>query len=259
MKKIMILFFLPMLCLCQNSDCGQKPIKPVLLENQTKKDYKKSEKYIEYKAQLRIWKSCMSPLGMSERDEKRMEKSLSVKAKSKIISEKFLEKISSPCGKKPIKPERVKGQKHDNYIKTPKYIEYKKLLKEWKRCKSPQGISKRNQETMDKDFEKIHKAIAENCGEKPQKPKRKSGTNNQEYKESAEHIEYRKNLKAWKDCSNRTKKSSEAGPCGEKPKKPFREQGLDHQTYKETPEYIEYQKAVKTWRDCNGEQAQPTQ
>ena len=255
MKKILILFFLPIICLCQNSDCGERPIKPLLLEGQTKKDYKKSQKYLEYKEQLGIWRACMSPLAISERDEKKMEESL--KIKSEIVVEKFLEKISDPCGKKPVKPEKIKRQKHDDYIKTPQYVEYKKILKEWKRCKSPQGISKRNQETMDKDFEKINKAIADNCGEKPQKPKRKKGLNNQEYKESAEHIEYRKNLKSWKDCANKSKKSATAGSCGEKPQKPFREEGMDHQTYKETPEYIEHQKAVKIWRDCTNEQSKP--
>ncbi len=251
MKKFIILLFIPMVCVSQNHDCGERPIKPLLLENQSKKEFKESNVYIEYKKNLKIWRTCMSPRAMSERDEQKMEKSL--KLKSEIALEKFKEKISDPCGEKPEKPTRETGQKHDEYIKTSSYLEYKKNLKAWKKCKSPQGISKRNQETMDKDFEKIQKAILEDCGEKPKKPIRAKGLNNEEYKQSPEHIKYRENLKLWKKCSSASKKKATAGPCGEKPIKPFREEGMDHQKYRETPEHLEYQKKLKNWRDCNTE------
>lgn len=249
MRKFLILIFVPILCMSQNSDCGERPIKPLILENQTKKEYKNSDIYKDYKQNLRIWKSCMSPVSISERDEERVKENTKIKAEA--VVEKFLEKIKDPCGEKPIKPTRAKGQKHDDYIKTTTYIDYKKALKTWKRCKSPQGISKRNQETMDKDFVAIQKAILENCGEKPTKPKRPKGLNNEEYKQSPEHIQYRKDLKAWKACSNNSKKEMTAGPCGRKPEKPFRKEGIDHQQYRETPEHIEYQKKLKIWRDCN--------
>ncbi len=251
MKKLLILMLIPIICMSQNSDCGERPIKPLLIEGQTKKEYKESNVYIDYKKNLKIWRTCMSPRAMSERDEKKIEESF--KIKSEAIIEKFKEKISDPCGEKPEKPAREAGQKHDDYIKTASYVEYKKGLKAWKKCKSPQGISKRNQETMDKDFVKITKAIFEDCGEKPKKPIRAKGLNNEEYKQSPEHIEYRKNLKLWKQCSSASKKKATAGPCGEKPEKPFREEGMDHQKYRETPQHLEYQKKLKIWRDCNVE------
>ncbi len=251
MKKLLILIFIPVICLSQNNDCGERPIKPILLENQSKQDYKNSAIYLEYKQNLKAWRTCMSPRAISERDEQKIEESL--KIKSQIVVEKFLEKIKDPCGEKPEKPTRTKGQKHDDYIKTESYIEYKKSLKIWKKCKSPQGISKRNQDTMDKDFEKIQNAILADCGEKPKKPIRAKGLNNAEYKQSAAHVEYRNNLKLWKNCSSASKKKATAGPCGEKPEKPFRAEGMDHQKYRDSPEHIEYQKKLKLWRDCNNE------
>ena len=251
MKKFLVLLFIPIICMSQNNDCGERPIKPVIMEGQTKKDFKESDIYITYKKNLKIWRTCMSPRAMSERDEEKIEKSL--KIKSEIVIEKFKEKIADPCGKKPEKPTRIAGQKHDEYIKTAEHVEYKKTLKAWKKCKSPQGISKRNQDTMDKDFVKITKAIFEDCGEKPKKPIRAKGLNNEEYKQSPEHVEYRKNLKLWKQCSSASKKKATAGPCGEKPEKPFREEGMDHQKYRDTPQHLEYQKKLKIWRDCNVE------
>lgn len=251
MKKLLILILFPVFCYSQVNVCGERPIKPLQAEHQTKKDYKQSTVYLDYKKNLKIWKSCMSPRAISERDEEKIEKSLKVKAE--IAVAKFVEKIEDPCGKKPEKPERTKGQKHDDYIKTGQYIEYKKVLKEWKRCKSPQGISKRNQETMDKDFDKVFDAIAKQCGEKPTKPFRAKGVNNEEYKTSNAHVQYRENLKIWKNCASATKKRVTAGPCGEKPTKPFRKEGMDHEKYRATPEHIEYQKKLKIWRDCNTE------
>ena len=240
---------IPIICMSQNSDCGERPVKPLLLKNQTKKEYKASTIYMEYKKNLKTWRTCMSPRAMSERDEQKIEESL--KLKSEIVVEKFIEKISDTCGEKPEKPARIHGQKHDDYIQTAIYIEYKTQLKAWKKCKSPQGISKRNQETMDKDFEKIKKAIFEDCGEKPTKPIRSKGLNNEEYKQSPEHVKYRENLKIWKNCSSSSKKKATAGPCGEKPVKPFREEGVDHQKYRDNPNYIKYQQQLKIWRDCN--------
>jgi len=251
MKKLLILILFPVLCWSQVDDCGERPIKPIQAETQTKKDYKKSAVYVEYKKTLKIWKSCMSPLAISERDEKKTQES--IKDKAEISGAKFIEKIKNPCGERPDKPERAQGQKHDDYRKTAQYIEYKKVLKTWKSCNSPPGISKRNQETMDEDFEKIRNAIASQCGEKPIKPFRAKGVNNEEYKTSPEYVDYRKNLKIWKNCSSATKKNVTAGPCGEKPTKPFREEGIDHEKYRETPEHIEYQKRLKVWRDCNTE------
>ena len=106
---------------------------------------------------------------------------------------------------------------------------------------------------MDKAFEKIQKTILEECGEKPKKPIRPKGLNNEEYKQSAAHVKYRESLKLWKQCSSASKKKATAGPCGEKPTKPFREEGMDHQKYRETPEHLEYQKKLQNWRDCNNE------
>ena len=53
---------------------------------------------------------------------------------------------------------------------------------------------------MDKDFEKIQKTILEDCGEKPKKPIRPKGLNNEEYKQSAAHVKYQENLKIWKSA-----------------------------------------------------------
>ena len=108
-------------------------------------------------------------MGMSEKDEEKIKKS------NEIIVAKFLEKVTNPCGKKPEKPARPKGVTHDEFKQTTIFKEYKKLLKEWKRCNSPQGISKRNQTTMDKDFEAILAEVKKTCGDKPKKPFREKG------------------------------------------------------------------------------------
>ena len=80
MKKLIILLFIPMFCISQNNNCGERPIKPLLLENQSKKEYKESNEYTEYKQNLKIWRTCMSPRAMSERDEQKFEKSLKLKS-----------------------------------------------------------------------------------------------------------------------------------------------------------------------------------
>tara|TARA_B100002052_G_scaffold259078_1_gene251414 strand:- start:980 stop:1735 length:756 start_codon:yes stop_codon:yes gene_type:complete len=245
MRKTLLLFIIPFICLAQNNDCGERPVKPVQLENQSKKEYKQSELYINYKHDLKIWKKCMSPLAISERDEGKLEKQ-----KIEATIEKFKEKISNPCGDKPQKPIKQRGQKHDDYIKTTVYLNYKKVLKEWKNCMSPQGISKRNEATMDKDFEAILNKIRENCGDKPSKPFREKGLNHDEYKQTQSYIEYKQNLKAWNDCSSLTKKRFSWGECGDKPEKPFREEGLNHEEYKQKPSYIEYKRKLNTWREC---------
>ncbi|MAZ58525.1 MAG: hypothetical protein CMP56_03865 [Flavobacteriales bacterium] len=245
MKKILLLFIIPFICLTQNNYCGERPIKPLQLENQTKKEYKESEVYINYKQDLKIWKTCMSPLAISNRDEDNLNKQ-----KMEATVEKFKEKISNPCGDKPEKPVKKKRQKHDDYIKTELYIEYKKVLKEWKNCMSPQGISKRNEATMDKDFEVILTEIKKICGEKPEKPLRKKGVNHDEYKQTQSYIEYKQNLKVWNNCSSLTKKRFSWGDCGDKPEKPFREEGLNHEEYKQKPSYIEYKHKLNNWREC---------
>ena len=245
MRKTLLLFIIPFICLAQNNDCGERPVKPVQLENQSKKEYKQSELYINYKHNLKIWKKCMSPLAISERDEGKLEKQ-----KIEATIEKFKEKISNPCGDKPQKPIKQRGQKHDDYIKTTVYLNYKKVLKEWKNCMSPQGISKRNEATMDKDFEAILNKIRENCGDKPEKPFREKGLNHDEYKQTQSYIEYKQNLKAWNECSSLTKKRFSWGECGDKPEKPFREEGLNHEEYKQKPSYIEYKRKLNTWREC---------
>ena len=253
MKKILLIFIIPFICLSQNNDCGDRPIKPVQLENQTKKEYKQSEVYSKYAQDLKIWKKCISPLGMSERDEERFKKQKEEKlSREKMESavEKFKEKIANPCGEKPQKPIRETGQKHDDYIKTEAYLQYKKVLKEWKHCNSPQGISKRNETTMDKDFEAILAEVKKTCGDKPKKPFREKGTNNQEYKTSSTYIKYKESLKAWNNCSSLTKKRFDWGECGDKPEKPFREEGLNHEDYKQKPSYIEYKSKLNAWREC---------
>ena len=301
MKKLLLFMILPMLSLSQDSDCGERPIKPIQSENQTKTDYKKSTEYINYKADLKIWKSCMSPraiaekyeikaeenydcgdkpkkpkqlssqtsadykqseqylnykanlktwkkcispMGMSEKDEEKIKKS------NEIIVAKFLEKVTNPCGKKPEKPARPKGVTHDEFKQTTIFKEYKKLLKEWKRCNSPQGISKRNQTTMDKDFEKIQNDILKSCGEKPEKPTRPKDLNHEEYKQTKEWLQYREALNAWKECSTMIKNMAAWGDCGEKPKKPFRKEGMDHEEYKQTQQYAEYRNALTNWKEC---------
>jgi len=245
MKKILLLFIIPFICLTQNNDCGERPIKPIQLENQTKKEYKQSKLYIKYKQNLKIWKNCVSPLAISQRDEDKLNKQ-----KIEASVEKFKEKISNPCGEKPEKPSKGKGQKHDDYIKTKSYIDYKKVLKEWKNCMSPQGISKRNEATMDKDFEVILTEIKKVCGDKPEKPFRQKGLNHDEYKQTQSYIEYKKTLKDWNYCSSLTKKRFSWGDCGDKPEKPFREEGLNHEEYKQKPSYVEYKRQLNNWRAC---------
>ena len=247
MKKLLLaLIIIPFFSFSQNTDCGEKPIKPAQLENQTKKVYRQSIEYINYKKILKQWKRCVSPLGMSERDEKRVKEQNELK----IITEKFKEKVSNPCGDKPQKPKKNKGQTYDEYKKTLPYIEYKKVFQEWKKCVNPQGISKRNEATMNKDFDEILKETSEVCGEKPQKPIREKGLNHEEYKQTSAYNKYQENLKSWKDCSSAIKNKFSWGDCGEKPRKPIREEGFNHEEYKQTPEYVEYRKILRVWKDC---------
>ena len=72
---------------------------------------------------LKTWKKCISPMGMSEKDEEKIKKS------NEIIVAKFLEKVTNPCGKKPEKPARPKGVTHDEFKQTTIFKGYITLLK----------------------------------------------------------------------------------------------------------------------------------
>ena len=104
MKKLLLLIIIPFIFFGQNTDCGDKPLKPVKSENETRKDYKSSEKYLSYKEVLKKWKHCMSPIGISERIEENLEK--------KGINNS--KEIINPCGDKPKKPQRLQDiRQHD--------------------------------------------------------------------------------------------------------------------------------------------------
>jgi len=189
MKRILITFLIiPAFCFSQNSNCGDRPIKPPISINETKKDYKKSEKYLDYKQALKHWKRCVSPTGIGDEIDANLEKKI-VKQVNKPIDE---------CGDAPKKPKRLKNQSIDEYRKTAAHIEYRKKMKEWKKCMSPiksiQRISSDHKEL------KNDNGIINPCGYKPEKPIRQEGLNHEEYRNTPKHIEYRKKMKEWKAC-----------------------------------------------------------
>ena len=75
MKHLLLLVLLPLILFSQNNNnCGDRPSKPVQSVDQTKKEYKKSESFTEYKRLLKVWKACVSPMGISKRDSLKIEK-----------------------------------------------------------------------------------------------------------------------------------------------------------------------------------------
>tara|TARA_B100000902_G_C27130031_1_gene823135 strand:- start:72 stop:908 length:837 start_codon:yes stop_codon:yes gene_type:complete len=84
MKKIILILLLPLFAFSQN-DCGERPVKPKKNPNQTKEEYKNSAAYLSYKKILKDWKYCISPLGISERTDDRLEEK-SLKKNEQIIN-----------------------------------------------------------------------------------------------------------------------------------------------------------------------------
>ena len=67
MKQILIaLLIIPFFCFSQDNNCGDRPIKPPVSINETKKEYKQSGKYLDYKQSLKKWKRCVSPTGIGD-------------------------------------------------------------------------------------------------------------------------------------------------------------------------------------------------
>ena len=58
----------------KDDPCGEKPIKPIRLDNTNKYEYKKSTEFINYQKKLKLWKACMSPMGISKRYEESISK-----------------------------------------------------------------------------------------------------------------------------------------------------------------------------------------
>jgi len=190
MKKLLLLLIIPVLGFSQNTHCGDRPLKPEKVNNETNKQYKNSTRYVSYKKQLKEWKYCVSPMGIANRLDESLEK--------KSITE--TPEILNPCGDKPKKPKRLKNQNVDEYRQDTDYIEYRQRLKKWKNCVSPIGNIK-NDESSDKEISIQQKAKMNNpCGDKPKQPTRNEGLNHEEYRQTAEHIEYRKKLKDWRMC-----------------------------------------------------------
>ena len=239
MNKVVILLLFPIFSFGQNNICGEKPIKPIRSTDISKKEWKQSDVYIDYKDSLREWKACMSPLGINERDEARLErKKIEVEKRNKIEN-------TNPCGNKPDKPKRPKGISIDDFRKSAVFIDYKKSLKKWKACMSPTQLT---EPVFSRSEEKDK--IKNPCGEKPNKPTREDGLNHEEYKQTKEYKKFQGELRDWKDCEELFEKRLKWGDCGDKPNKPTREDGLNHEEYKLTTGYIKYKEELQNWRSC---------
>ena len=116
------------------------------------------------------------------------------------------------------------------------------------------GITKAAEEEIKRKKEQVNPS-----GKRPKKPKRPKGLSNDEFRKTAEHIAYRKKVKAWKACvgpmgiTNREKEAdenSEAKLCGDAPKKPPRVEGQTRDEYRATPEHKEYRVQMKIWKEC---------
>jgi len=187
MKQILIaLLIIPFFCFSQDNNCGDRPIKPPVSINETKKEYKQSGKYLDYKQSLKKWKRCVSPTGIGDEIDANLEK-------------KIIKQVNSPadeCGDAPKKPKRLKNQSIDEYRKTAEHIEYRKKMKEWKKCMSPvKGVQIKSSVEEKEDNDTVNP-----CGNKPKKPIRQEGLNHEEYRKTIEHLEYRKKMKEWKAC-----------------------------------------------------------
>ena len=170
------------------------------------------------------------------------------------------------CGERPEKPAKINHQTNKEYKNSAEYLSYKKILKDWKHCVSPLGISER----LDNNLEQISAQESEQdvnlCGDKPKKPKREKNQSIDEYRKTPNHIAYRQKLKEWKTCMSpvgnlKTDKTTSPSvpikehpkainPCGNKPQKPTRVEGLNHEEYRQTTEHITYRQKLKEWRLC---------
>ena len=190
-KYLSLVIILPLLVVSQTDFCGERPIKPTQLDNQSKKEYKQSTVFLNYKKILKEWKECMSPLAVSKRDEERLEQERQAR-EMQIVEEQLV----NPCGEKPEKPKRMKGLSIDEYRETTEFKNYRERLKDWKKCMSPQNLTEpifnksNNTEINPKNI----------CGEKPEKPIREDGLNHEEYKQTSAYQEYREKIKTWKEC-----------------------------------------------------------
>lgn len=238
--KLTLMLILPSIIIGQNNDCGDRPIKPKRIENQTIKNFKKSASFINYKKNLKEWKHCMSPLEMAERDSKRL-----AEQQKEKLENKQNEPINK-CGDRPNKPKRPKGTSIDDFRQTPTHIEYRKNLKIWKQCMSPKELTKPIFSKNPQNTEVIESP----CGKKPIKPSRKEGMNHEEYKQSSEYKSYRKKLKKWEGCEEDFRNDLLWGDCGKKPTKPPRSEGINHEEYKQSPEFQAYRQIMKTWKQC---------
>ena len=239
-RNLYIILLLPIIAFSQQSPCGERPIKPTKPEMQSSKEFRNSETIKKYKTDLKKWKECVSPLAISQRDEERISQEQK-KREEKEKAEK-LEALNN-CGEKPSKPKRPKGLSVDDFRKTQEHGKYRKQMKEWKRCMSPQQLT-------EPIFSKKENKKISNCGEKPTKPYRVKGTNNQDYRDSQAYKDYRELFKKWKNCEDNFEKSMLWGDCGDKPQKPFRADGTNNQVYRDSEEFQAYKEIFKEWKQC---------
>ena len=189
MKKLLFILLFPLFTLSQD-DCGERPIKPEKIGNQTNQEYKSSKEYLSYKKILKQWKHCMSPLGISEKLDDALEQKAS----------KETEQIVNRCGDKPERPKRKQNQSIDEYRKGSIFIIYRQKLKEWKSCISPINNLKYSKSENNKNTIKSSPEDVNPCGSKPLKPTRAEGLNHEEYRQTASHIAYRQQLQDWRSC-----------------------------------------------------------
>ena len=194
MKKLIILLLCPLFIFSQDL-CGDRPLKPLKANHQTNKEYKNSQQYLSYKKELKEWKHCIGPLGISERIDQNLE-TKPLQGNNQLIN---------PCGDKPDRPKRKTNQSVDEYRKTKEHILYRQKLKEWKKCMSPiNNLNTDETENQKIDHEESQTKINP-CGDKPQKPPRAEGLNHEEYRQTSAHIAYREILKEWRACIKKNK------------------------------------------------------
>ncbi len=168
-QLIYIILLIPFFAFSQENDCGKKPKKPKKAETENQAEYKKSDKYLDYKKELKTWKTCVSPLGITKVAEEEINRK---------------KEARNTCGDKPKKPKRPKGLSNDEFRKTAEHIAYRKKVKIWKACIGPMGITKRKKEADKKNQ-------VPPCGDKPQKPTRGEGQTSDQHRGTTEQKEYR--------------------------------------------------------------------
>ena len=82
-RLIYIILLIPFFVFSQTNDCGKKPKKPKKTTTESQAEYKQSDKYLDYKKNLKIWKACVSPLEITKAAEEEINRKKEQKRKKK--------------------------------------------------------------------------------------------------------------------------------------------------------------------------------